>query len=341
MNDEQLIKTLPWVRTSERLTLNQCPQKWWWAYEDRLRGGTPSPALRFGSLVHEALEVYYKPGIKRGPRPAETFEKLFDKDVKNALDQFGMRDIDDKWYNAKELGVSMLEAYHEKWGTDNEWKVIATEAPFHQIVYSPKTGKPAFVYVGVVDGVWQRRTDKTFWIIDHKTTKDDPRGKAEALVMDEQAGAYWTYGLDALRADGRIPADTPLSGMLYNFLRKGKPDERSKNAAGQALNKNGSVSERQPTPLFHREPVFRNEKDGEMVRRRIWLQWMRIRGLRKNPDTVYKIPGTLHSPHCRWCEFKDMCELHESQDDWKLFREAAFHVYNPYSQHEIEEGEKR
>lgn len=333
------IQSLPWVRTSERLTLNQCPQKWWWAYEDRLRGKS-SPALRFGTLVHSALEEFYQPGLKRGPKPAETFERLYDEEVKTALDQFGFRDEDDEWHNARELGVAMLEAYYDKYGKDNEWKVIATEQPFWQVVRSPVTGKPAFVYVGVVDGVWQRRTDKTFWIVDHKTTSDDPTKKAAALVMDEQAGAYWTYGKDWLQANGFLGPKVRLEGMLYNFLRKGKPDERPKNAAGQSLNKDGTVSLRQPTPLFHREPVFRNEADGEMVRHRIWLQWRRMRSLRKDPDTVYKIPGTLHSPHCGWCEFRDMCEIHEAQGDWELIRDSMYRTYDPYEQHEIQDGDQ-
>ena len=154
------------------------------------------------------------------------------------------KDEDEVWHNAFELGVNMLTSYKEHYGKDSEWKVIATELPFHTIVYSPKTHEPLFVYVGVVDGVWERRTDKTIWVVDHKTTRDDPTKKAAALMLDEQAGAYWTVGVDALRAQGKIKPGQELNGMLYNFLRKGKADERPKNAAGQSLNKDGTVDEK-------------------------------------------------------------------------------------------------
>lgn len=370
------------LRTSERITFNQCPQKWAWAYLKRRSARTPSGALRFGTLVHKALEDFYLPGTKRGPKPAETFEREHQKMVREAYDQFGFRDEDGEWHNAGQLGVTMLENYHDTYGNDDRWAVVATEQVFWTEVLD-ENGKYLFTYVGVVDGVWRDRTSankasqQQRWIVDHKTTKDDPTRKADALVMDDQAGAYWTFGVDDLIAQGLLkPRDVEgLTGMLYNFLRKGVPDDRPRNAQGQALNKPkkddllayckrkklkvpakatvadlteligtekaaqlGEVSQKQPTPLLHREPVYRNRLDGESVRKRAIAQFKAMDRMRRKPSLIYKVPGTLHNPHCNWCEFRDACEIHEAQGDWKSVMKATTNKWNPYDQHEIYES---
>jgi hypothetical protein len=328
----------PWIRSSERSTFTQCPQKWEWAYVNRWKPNISSPALRFGNLVHASLERFYRPGLKRGPKPGTTFQKLYAKELEFA-ETMGFRDEDGTWHDAGEMGTLMMEAYYERWGKDDRWEVLATEMPFHTPVYG-EDGQLLFVYVGVLDGLWRNRGTKELWVVDHKTTRDDPTSKGEALILDEQCGAYWTYGVDYLRAMGLLKDDKKLMGMMYNFLRKGKPDERAKNSVGQSLNLDGTVSKRQPTPLFHREPVYRDELDGQMVRRRVMSQFDVMTLMREGTLSVYKVPGTLHNPHCKWCDFKDMCEIHEQQGDWDLVRRATTQTWDPYKQHEIEEAEK-
>jgi hypothetical protein len=365
------------LRNSERQTFTTCPQKWEWAYVDRLKPRTQKPALRFGTLIHSALEAFYLPGLKRGPRPAETFERLFEADLKASY-KMGIRDEDGTWHEMGDLGIAMLTAYFETYGKDSQWFVIGTEAPFRVPVTDPKTGL-MFTFVGVVDGLWRDRASgkrKDLWVADHKTCKDDPTKKNKALILDEQSGSYWSYGVDYLRAKRILKPDQRLTGMLFNFLRKGMPDVRPKNAQGQALNKPtkevlqikyqdvfgkpapkkltvaelteaigpstaallGEVSKSQSSPLFHREPVFRDEFDGDMVRKRTVAQARVMHYMRTGKLEVYKVPGTLHSPHCNWCEFMDMCELHESGQDWRGFRDATMDTWEPYAQHEILEG---
>jgi hypothetical protein len=329
--------------------------------------------------VHLALEAYYLPGFKRGPAPALTFERLYDEDLKDSF-KAGIRDEDGEWLEMGELGVLMLEEYTSHYGSDERWEIIATEQPFHWPVYDD-SGKLLFTYVGVVDLIVRDRVTGHYYMVDHKTCKDDPTKKNSALALDEQTGAYWSYGQDALRYTRKIPGGLKLDGILFNFLRKGVPDLRPKNNLGQSLNKPskeqllayydrqhralpegsgarggvkvedlmedlgtkaftlGSVSEKQPTALFHREPVYRDDFDAEMVRSRILAQAQQMRFMRKGKLPVYKVPGTLHNPHCKWCPFMDMCELHETGADWETFRDQTMTVWSPYDQHAIYEGD--
>lgn len=333
------------IRNSERITWTTCPQKWWWAYVDRLRAPGQTPALRFGSLVHSALEEFYRPGIKRGPKPAETYERLFDEGEATYY-KMGIRDEYGDWHEMKEFGIVLLEAYYNEYGKDERWYVVATEMPFRVRTVDRETGLK-FTFVGVVDGLWgdrysakRNRKWGKLYVADHKTTRDDPTKKHEALILDEQSGSYWSYGVDYIVENGILPPGQALSGMLFNFLRKGKPDPRPTNALGQHLNKDGTVSKVQPAPLFHRAMVLRDLAEGASVRARTEAQAAAMHYMRTGKLRLWKTPGTLFNPHCNYCEFKAMCELHESGADWEELRDLTFGKWDPYEQHEVMAGER-
>jgi hypothetical protein len=54
-----------------------------------------------------------------------------------------------------------------------------------------------------------------------------------------------------------------------------------------------------------------------------------------DPDRfVYKNPGPQFKPNCSFCQFRDMCELHETGNDWESFKHHAFGTWTPYEAHE-------
>lgn len=346
------------IRTSERSSWNACRQQWYWGFVDNLKPHEERPALRFGSLIHKALELRYPPGIKRGPKPAETFEQVYLDDLKEAESTWGFR-ADDEWEGALDVGVDMLERYVEEYGRDEDWKVLASEMTFQVPVYTveeePGLWVPAeaddegarhlFNYVGTMDGVWENRMDGGIRINDYKTTSGDPTKEALAKWADEQTTAYWTWGVDYLTANRVLSPQKQqkLDGMLFTFLRKAKSDDRPQNAQGQYLNKNGSISERQPSPYFHREVIYRSDKDRANARQRAIRQFIEMEAARNRPEVlVYKQPGTGYPRQvCNSCPFRDMCELHEVGADWESQRDATMRTWDPYDAHEIEEEGKR
>jgi hypothetical protein len=351
------------LRTSERSTFNTCRWQWAQGYGNRLSPRREMPALRFGTLIHAALEVRYPPGIKRGPKPAETFEKLFLKDLQDAEAEFGrerVRDAEGEWEDMLGLGIDMLEGYIEKYGKDEDWKVIASEMTFQVPVYLPKDmvldpavpqwmrdkfnqGEPIFFYVGTMDGVWENRMDGGIRINDYKTTSSDPTKEAMGKYQfDEQATAYWTWGADWLIEKGVLkPRQVrSLDGMLYTFLYKAKRDTRPTNAQGLSLNQDGSVSKKQPTPRFHREVVYRSEQARERARERVVYEVAEMAAVKSGELTTRKNFKTGSMGHCGWCPFRDMCELHEEGGDWELMRDASMRTWDPYDAHEIKDSEQ-
>lgn len=316
------------MRNSERQTWLRCRQQHQWGYGDRLKPKIEAPHFRFGTLIHAALEQRYPEGTKRGPHPTATFKKLYDAELKKAMG-FGFKDEDDTWQDARDVGIAMMDGYIDLYGTDSDYEVIASEQTFKTpVLYR---GRRIAWYVGTFDGVWKHKTNKRLVIKDYKTTKSDPT-KNSHLVLDEQATTYMSFGADYLHAELILPKGVWPSHMLYTFMRKGKPDERPQNAAGHYLNNDGSVSKKQPSPLFHREIVYRDEATRKRFRTRAAIEILEMQ-----ESAVYKAPGKFT---CNMCEFADMCELHEAGADYKEFAKAVYSTWDPYAAHEIEDAER-
>lgn len=344
--------TLPMLRTSERSTLKRCEFQWDLTYNRRVKNLTEMPALRFGSLIHKALAGYYIKGVKRGVHPAVGFKKAYDADMKVNREIFGMKVEDDEvWVNAEELGLSMMNNYVDEFGKDSNWEVLATEIPFQVVVMRPHSKDPAhpdrggfepepwFVYTGVMDGVWRKRdVTKELWVPDHKSTKGIGPKTTRHLPLDDQAGAYWSWGVDFLVAEAFLKQNQQLSGMLYNFLRKALPDKRqSKFEGGKRLylNLDGTVSKKQPSPYFLRAPVFRDEYDRTQAKRRAMNDYRRIEMLRSGELEISKNPGMFT---CPMCPVFDICELHETGADWESFLKQTTKPWDPYAEHEVYDG---
>lgn len=318
------------VRTSERTSFKRCRMQWRWGYLERLSANTPNRHLRFGLIVHEAFAVYYKPGIKRGPHPTKTFIKLLEADEAEH-GPLMMKDWEtEKALSAHDLGVAMLNGYIKLYGKDERYEIIRPEMPFAVDVHDPKTGRYLFTYVGTMDAVIRDLVTGCIGLMEHKTGAK--LNIPAPLSMDEQGGSYWAFAPDFLRSEGILEEGEEMDFILYNFLKKSMPDTRPKDENGKSLNKDGSVSMRQPVPLFRREDVFRGAPERAALMLRARQEAREIRKAREGKLALYKNPGE----HCNWCQFRDMCEVHESASDWKAIRNALFTKWSPYEVHDAE-----
>jgi hypothetical protein len=155
--------------------------------------------------------------------------------------------------------------------------------------------------------------------------------------LDDQAGSYWAIASTILRAEGVLGPKELIEGIMYNFLKKAKQDIRPENANGEKLNKDGSISKRQPKPNFKRELVERSQRERRTMIERIQNEVTWMNAARRRPDILTKTP----TDRCHWdCSFYDMCMLHErGGDDWKQFRDAMYYQEDPYADHRKSAGE--
>jgi hypothetical protein len=191
----------------------------------------------------------------------------------------------------------------------------------------------------VIDGIWRNRITKKLSIVDHKTAAAI---QLQYLSLDSQATGYWTWGLDWIYEKGLLKPTEKPAGMLYNHLRKQFPDDRPfelHKGRKVYLNKDGSISAKQPAVYFSRTPIYRDFSEREKAKRQVLFEFLdmeRIRraghGSTEPPDASYKNQGQFTCPGC-WCF--DFCELHEAGHDWLEMRDFAASKWNPYAEHEV------
>ena len=354
------------LRTSERSTYKRCRQAWDWAYNEWLRSRSLGRALRFGDLVHQALAIYYPPGKERGPHPAETFRTLYLGQLEE-LGRMTMDSEEDGKVDAEDLGVAMMNNYVTEYGLDERWEIIQPEMPM-AIDIRDHRGRYMVTYVMRGDAVIRDRSRKkrTLGLFEHKTS-----GSAEKsgtpLALDEQGGTYWALMPDWLKQSGHLPKKAEFDFILYNILRKGAPDDRPVNELGQKLNKPtkealwaaveeyqdhglkksgkmedmtaflesqgvdvpqlGEPSKNQPAPFFHREFIYRSDGDKATQLGRIRAEVREMQMARNGELAIIKAPAE----HCKWCDFRDMCEVHETGSDWESMKDGLFVVQDPYA----------
>lgn len=371
--------TTPHLRTSERVAFKHCIASHQWRYRDGLVPRTRRPdALWFGTGIHLALQHRYsKPGLARGKNVLGVWRDYVGDEVAVIGVDPGTYDVDaEKYVNAKELGEEMLGAYLDKYGMDERWWVISAEQTFELPIPMPltlagawtpvrKPGEPLTYYNGTFDLVARDQEGyDTLWLWDHKTAATI---NTDHLSLDDQAGSYWAVAGDVLAAQGLVEKGDKIEGILYNYLRKGKRDQRPVNAAGLATNKPlkahyiealrpfnaiplkptmdslaaaadslsievlGDVSKVQPAALFHREIVARTRKERRTQIRKIQDEALHIAAVDARLLPVTKTPTTK----CKFCPFFNMCELQDSGDDWTTWRDQEYTTQDPYADHRV------
>jgi hypothetical protein len=367
----------PIIRTSERRDFGRCKQRWWWAWREGLREkGTPAPPLWFGIGIHISLALWYcGPGKKRGPHPAETWTDYCGSELAFIKTQDLTEEQEARYTSAQELGRVMMQGYVDLYGRDEHKLYVSPEQTFklkvpwtdRQQLFEYVEGAILAYYAGTFDGVWRDYDSGQLWLDEHKTAKVITLGH---LPIDVQGGSYWAVAEKTLQDQGLIEATERLRGIQYNFMRKGLPDERPKDAQGYATNLPvkadyvraltginertegellkmsqvklaqlaranhipiiGQRSKIQPGPLFHREDIHRTRPQRAAMLRHIQDDAVEMQVYRQRLLPL----GKTSTKDCQWdCRFYEMCLLQEEGGNWEDFRDLQFKVEDPYADH--------
>ncbi len=282
-------------------------------------------ALWFGIGVHYALAEWYLKGKRRGPHPADTFIAWAGDEIAYAKTYLGDGYDEPVWEDARELGVAMLVAYVEHWGRDPQWQIISVEQPFSVRVV--RGGQPIALFRSRWDGVFRDLSDGQIYLLETKTAS---QVTTAYLELDNQAGSYWAVAGAILKNKGILKPGEEIAGIQYNFLRKAKPDQRPRNDQGQYLNKDGSVSLKQPPPLFVRpSPIERSPKEQATQMNRLADEVAVMNAFRDGTLPITKTP----TRDCPRCDFWDMCKLHERGGTaWESIARSNYIQRDPYEE---------
>lgn len=320
------------LRNSERKAYLMCRMMWYWGYRLGLQSKRQPPALEFGSLIHAALEGWYIPGTKRGIWPWLTFAE----DLMALEERHGEEFIMPDGTPAMQLGTEMLKGYINHWGWDDKYQVIAPEMKFKVPARDSEgnhlhvNGRPLY-HVGTGDIIIKDLETGQIGVIETKTAAAIDTAH---LGKDDQASSYWTLIPEYLQSIGVLKRGQDINFLMYNFLRKALPDDRPRDAEGHYLNKNGSISKSQPSPLFHREHVWRGGADRRRFYQRINNTAVEIGWAEEGKLPILKNPSSAFpDKHCNGCQFRDMCEIHEIGSDWQEYARHEMTTWDPYEEH--------
>jgi hypothetical protein len=127
-------RRLPIVTNSSLKTFRSCPRKYYYRYELGVRSLAKSDALRFGTLFHAGLEVWWK--------------------TKNVdLACIAMQENESDPFELAKADV-LLRGYDARWGKE-PYEVVAVEAEFTAPLVNPTTGHASktFELSGKIDAI--------------------------------------------------------------------------------------------------------------------------------------------------------------------------------------------
>lgn len=317
-----------YIRSHERITFKRCETRWYWAWR---RGLVPKVstqhALTLGSWFHDALERWYGIGFNRNSTLREQMEAIVEVSA-NPPRLHGLPDtLANTIRGAANLAVNMARAYDCKYGADRELYIVATEVPLEFELF--RDDDMRIMHLLKPDAVV--RIDNQYWLLEHKTAKSI---RTDHLVIDDQARPYGVMAERALKNKGILGPNDRIEGILYNYIRKAQPDTRDMNADGKYLNKDGSVSKRQPIPQFLRHTVTLTDRAKRITLRRLISEACQVatctRDLHDKTYGLTQLRKTSHWACPRMCEYFQICSAHESGSDITEMTRSLFRVENPY-----------
>jgi RecB family exonuclease len=259
-------------------TFRNCPRKYKNRYLDNLRPRERAEALSFGSVIHTAIELWY--------RSSDVESRL--RDVLTYVDDaFENRVVDFNQMVQWHLATAMIRGYAERYAIE-EFEVVEVEKEFVGEIRNPDTGRQSqtFRIAGKVDGIV--RCHDGLYLLEHKTASNIDASYLDKLWTDTQIALYCYY----LRELGY-----PIVGVIYNVLLKsrlkqGKGETQEeyevRHAELAAKNKSGKSTAKRQMPetddefqsrltewysrpeAFHREFIYLSEDRLAMLQDEVW-----------------------------------------------------------------------
>lgn len=325
--------SLPLIRSHTRIDFKRCPKKAYWYW---MLGLVPRAksfgALDLGSWMHEAFNAWYRAGLKRNGNLADHIASFADIAIYNAQGE-GAPDYEiEKAVQLADLGQAMMIAYKRFYGKDPNIEVITKEIPLEFVI--TQDGKPIAKHLLKPDLVFRHAKTREVWLMEHKSAASI---RTEHLVIDDQARPYTAMAERALKSAGAIDNTDRVAGILYNFVRKAFPDERDMRKVDgnwRHLNKDGTVSKRQPPPYFVRHALPVSDKAKAMTLRRLQTEAIMFTTFRQSiidgkidPKWILKTP---HMSCPKFCNYFAMCRLEEEGADITEMRRNLYVKRNPY-----------
>ncbi len=289
--------------TDSRLrTFRRCPREEKFRYQLGYQSAA-SDAQRFGTLIHTALEAWWKASSDR---------------LQAAL--AALTECADPFDRAK--ADALITGYDARW-SEQPYTALAVEHPFRLPLINPTTGAPSRTWdlAGKMDALVTDENGDVY-VCEHKTTSQDCAPGSNYMTrlrLDSQVSMY----LRAARELGHEPR-----GVLYDVIKK--PGLRPLQA-----NKKRAVAEtpeeyrdriiadicEDPDKYFQRAKVVRLASEIEEFERELWQLGETMRDFAREGVAPRNTDGCER--YGQKCSFFSVCVGEASLDDDQLFTKVA------------------
>jgi hypothetical protein len=344
---------------TERQSFKNCRRQWYLDVVELLEpDGGVAWALIFGTVVHEALDAYYR-SQRDLKRCLASFKKAWKAEDDRLAREFGglySAGIEQEWWEYHAKGLQMLKYYdqHDKQSNffDNvvdvglgfdAWRqnVTVEERQFIEVLDHLGASMSSLLS-GRIDLVVKRKDG--LWIVDHKTAASAPAWRA--LEVDDQLTGYcWIYW----RMTGNLPR-----GALYNVLLKDPPKPPRLISDGlkisqdkaqrttydlymEAIKENGFdiadyedflnfLSKKGWHTFFPRDGMQRNRQELESFDRALPYEVADMKAALADPNLRYK---NASQRTCGMCSFVPLCQAMDDGSDVEAIKSSMYRVKEP------------
>lgn len=306
-----------------------------------IRALIDAATLRFGTLMHRALEVWWK-----------GWQLLDEQRLEVALAAIRSDDP----FEAAKARVLMI-GYHLRW-KDEPYDVIGVEVSFDTELRNPATGAASRTWrlAGKIDVIVRSRVDGRVYLIEHKTSAEDfspGSNYLKRLRIDGQVSVYFEGGralghdvagciYDIIGKPAQRPSQVPLTDDLGEKIVLDAKGERVKTKTGkwrqtgdtelgyvlqtrpetpdEYEQRVGAIVGDDPTGFFARVDVVRLEQEMRDALLDVWQLGQELREAElaerapKNPDACVTVYGT--------CPYFSACCGEASLEDPTLFERS-------------------
>lgn len=160
-----------------------------------------------------------------------------------------------------------------------------------------------------------------------KSLPDQRPRNPEGYFTNKPTKADYTTALEIEEAGSY---GYPEREQFSIWLKRSSLQQLQQKAESLGLRVHGEISKLQPKPLFERHPIKRTAPERARQIQRITDEALVMDEFRTGNLPLIKTPDR---DHCKWCDFRALCELDEGGHDTTDYRKAMFKVEDPYTDH--------
>jgi hypothetical protein len=332
------------IRPWEREHFARCRRAWDLSARERQNWEPKLPArvFDFSEAVHDALAVYYFPGmwdwnrVIVRPLATEGFLKSMRRQREFYTGATGAPlspEQEADWENHIEAGRSMLEAYYDWAAEVDRFSSVQVETLFDVTVPDPASPTHGLLTSGGRGINYRLRVDmvavdehELYWLVDHRVVMGD-WPDLDHLMLDEQIlTRAWAWELGFLAR---------VSGTIHNELRlpsPGEPDPAGRAPVSgelEVIDRGSRLVRQQSDGRFRRTQIPRGRAEIEGAGARVAAEAQAMTG---RDVAIYPTPA---DGLCAACLYRPPCLALMQGDDPEPVLQAS---YQPRTRPDFEEG---